>query len=130
MQFAIYTSTSEIDMAPDSETGTLDEGASVIIEDEETEVPIEDEETEVVIEDEETENIVGDKEEIEDGVEYEETEVSIEEPSGKEAENNERNVNDMKYPEVDECVEWNDLIDQEERTQEVFLFFLHVLHSI
>ncbi|XP_021928807.1 RING finger protein 17 isoform X3 [Zootermopsis nevadensis] len=114
MQFAIYTSPPEIYVKPDSETGTLDEETSVIIEDEEeTEDHVEDEEAEVIIEDEqETENIVFGEEEIQDEVEYEETEVS-----NGEAGNNERNISDMKSPELDVSVQWNDLIDQEEGKQ-------------
>lgn len=123
MQFAIYTSPPEIYVKPDSETGMLDEETSVIIEDEEeTEDHVEDEEAEVIIEDEqETENIVFGEEEIQDEVEYEETEVS-----NGEAGNNERNISDMKSPELDVSVQWNDLIDQEEGKQ-VFLFFPSVL---
>jgi hypothetical protein len=127
MQFAIYTSTSEPDMILDSESGTVDEGESVIIEgEEETEVPVEDEGTEVVVEgDEENGNIADYKEESEDIVEYEKTEVSNQEPSGREVENNEKNVNDKKSPEIKESVRWSDLIEEEESSKEVFLLFVY-----
>jgi hypothetical protein len=91
MQFAIFTSTFETDIAPHSEIGTLDEGASVIIEGEE--------ETELVTEDEqETGNNVDDKEEAEDEVQYEETEVSSEELRCRKAENSVRNMLILQNP--------------------------------
>jgi hypothetical protein len=115
MQFAIYISAPEFNMAPNSETGTLDEESSVIIEDEEdTEVIIENEETKVTAEEEETDNSADDQEEAE---------VSNDKEDG----NSERNVSDVTPPEIAEHIKWNDLIEQEEEKQEVlFIFSIHL----
>lgn len=121
MQFAVYSNISKLDTS--SESGTLDEGASVIIEDEnETEVIVENEEkTDITTEhEEETVNVVDDKEKIENIVEDGEIDVSDEHPSGKETENSESNVNDMTLPQTDEHLVWNNVIDQEEKSQKVF----------
>jgi hypothetical protein len=127
MQFAICSSTSELDMTLTSETDTLNKASDGSVEDEEEpEVIVENEDLEVTIEDDDEASADG--EETEKAVEDEElTSVSSEDPDEKDAEDGERNVNDVASQETHDYAKWNDLIEQEERQQEViFIVFLHL----
>jgi hypothetical protein len=97
MQFAVYDSTPELYVASNSETSLLDDGSSVIIEDEEdAEVIVENEETVLNAEvEEETSNSAEDQEGVA---------VTDEDPGVEEDGNNERNVSDVISPEVNEHV--------------------------
>jgi hypothetical protein len=115
MQFAIYISAPEFDMASNSETGMSEDGSSVIIEDEE--------DAEVIVKNEEKEVTAEVEEETGSSAEgQEEAEVSDEDPDEKEGGNNEKNVSDVTSTEEDEHVEWNALIEKE---QEVLFYFFY-----
>lgn len=117
MQFAIYVSAPVFDMASNSETAVSDDGSSVIIEGEEdAEVIVENEETEVTAEvEEETGNSAEDQEEAD---------VSNQDSDDKEDGNNESNVSDVTSPKVNEHVEWNALIEMEQKV--LFIFSIHL----
>jgi hypothetical protein len=97
MQFAVYVSAPELNVASNSETAILDDGSSVIIKDEvDAEVIVENEETVVNAEvEEETSNTAEDQERVE---------VSDEDSGVEKDGNNERNVSDVISSEVNEHV--------------------------
>lgn len=128
MQFAIYSSASDFDMTPKSDIAELNKTSDGCVEDEEEpEVIIENEVFDVSIEDDDEDTSV-DEEKIEKTIEGEELTIVVSEDCNeKDAENNERNVNDVSSQETNERMKWNDLIDQEETRQEViFVIFLHL----
>lgn len=127
MQFAIYSSPSDFDMTPKSDVAELNKASDGCVEDEEEpEVIIENEVLDVSIEDDEDASVDGEK--IEKTIEGEELTIVVSDDCNeKDAENNERNVNDVSSQETHERMKWNDLIDQEEtRQQVIFVIFLHL----
>ena len=127
MQFAIYSSPSDFDMTPKSDIAELNTASDGCAEDEEEpEVIVEKEVLEVTFEDDDEDASV-DGEGIEKTIEDEELTIVVsEDHNKKDAENNERNVNDVSS-QTHEHVKWNDLIDQEETKQKViFVNFLHL----
>ena len=129
MQFAIYSSPSDFDMTPKSDIANLNKASDGCVEDEEEpEVIIENEDFDVTIEDDDDEDASGDEGKIEKTVEGEELTIIVsEDHNEKDAENNERNVNDVSSEETLERMKWNDLIDQEEKQRKViFVIFLHL----
>lgn len=128
MQFAIYSSPSDFDMTSKSHIAKLNEASDGCVEDEEEpEVIVENVVLDVTFEDDDEDASV-DGEKTEKTVEGEELTIVVNEDCNeKDAENNERNVNDMSSQETHENVKWNDLIDQEETKQKViFVNFLHL----
>jgi ribonuclease BN (tRNA processing enzyme) len=122
MQFAIYSSTSDLHVALNSEICTVNEASD----EEEPEVIIEKEDLEGIIEDDYEASIS--EEETEKPVEDEELmEVSNEDRNEEDADNSEHNGNDVTSQETDDLVKWSDLTEKEEREWKViFVVFLHL----
>jgi len=141
MQFAIYSSPSDFDITPKLDIAKLNKASDDCVEDEEEpEVIIENEVLEVTIEDDDNDGCDDDDDHDDDDatvdgekigktIESEDLTIVVsEDPNDKDAENTERNANDVSSQETHEHMKWTDLIDQEESKQKVIFYVLLTVH--